>query len=453
MRARWPWPLLAAAMLCKGILWSLTLPPFFGSDESVHFDYAQYIATTGRLPVSSEMFDGADNVNILADAILVAVHPGEAHARFYLERAGTGSVGKFEAAANNAASNPGPHNRLGEYGPVMYVLYAAAIRVAGTAVTSQVELARLVSVLAGVAASLAVAWAARRAGLARQSAIAAAAFVGFQPMWSNQTAIVTADAGLLLFTTLTLALLLEWWRRPRALTALAATVAATAAVFSKPAAVFILPFLLVFARPAVVAGLARGARVRPVAAALAAMAIPSLLFAAWQASRHGVTITGPATHGILAYFTGEAADKFQHWLSVAAGSWGVFGYGELRLPRAIDVPIAALSLVIVALGAVAAIRPRPGNAGAARLLALFAVANMVFVILYELARWRTTGERILEGRFLLPSLPPLVILAFMGMERLLPPHRARTAAFASVLVALLLATVALQTIWAHLYLT
>jgi len=39
-----------ALALAKGLLWTLALPPWYGPDETSHFDYVQSLAVEHRVP-------------------------------------------------------------------------------------------------------------------------------------------------------------------------------------------------------------------------------------------------------------------------------------------------------------------------------------------------------------------------------------------------------------------
>src|SRR5439155_11886763 len=45
-----PLALLLVAVVLKGLMWVVTIPPFDGPDEPDHFAYSQMIAVTGQLP-------------------------------------------------------------------------------------------------------------------------------------------------------------------------------------------------------------------------------------------------------------------------------------------------------------------------------------------------------------------------------------------------------------------
>jgi hypothetical protein len=48
--ARWALVFLLAFTLLRGVVWSVTFPPFFGPDEDYHFLYAEYLTTQHALP-------------------------------------------------------------------------------------------------------------------------------------------------------------------------------------------------------------------------------------------------------------------------------------------------------------------------------------------------------------------------------------------------------------------
>jgi hypothetical protein len=458
--------LLAAALLLKGLVWSMTLPPFDAPDEPSHFVYAQLLALRGQLPVSSRALDaGPDVVALTNDVAVPSVPPGAPSARFYPDRLGPGVDGSGEAQATALAAAPGRGNPAAEYGPVTYAMYAVPIRLAaGAGIVAEVAAARLVAVLMGVAAGIAVVWLARECGLDRRLALTAAAVVGLEPMWSQQTAVVSADPGVLLFGTLFLAALLAWRRTARAPYAAVAACFMLLGLFSKPAMVFALPLpaLPALIRPSVpvprprrtavsagglVESVSRPRRIAIAAGCIAASAMP---FGLWTLLRPGVAAAGSQHRSLSEYAQMAAAHHLSYYRGILAELWGQFGWVEVPLPSPVQLVLVGVTLLMLGLGALALLRA--GSRSALMVATVYAALCLVSVVAFDVITWHNQGSTSLQGRYLLPALPVLVIGALAGGRALLGPRRGWLMVWVPVAGMLSLNLGALDLLWRRFYL-
>ena len=419
-RPRWHllFGLLAISMLVKGLLWTFAIPPFDAPDEPAHYSHAQLLALRGRLPTAGNLDSTSPDVALMVSAILLSVTPGTPEARLYQERGGSGPVGPAEIAAAKTAQQPVSQTPSGSYSPVGYVLYAVPIRLfAPQGIVAQLAGARLVAVLLGTAAVLAVAWAGLEAGLDARMATAAGVIAGYQPMWSQQTAVVTADAALFCFASLFFALMLRTLRRPSRRLGVATAAVLALTLLSKPAGLFALPFAVIFFIPAI---RARGReRVDALAVGFGLSLLAALPFVAWNRYRPaGVPPT--AGRGTLVQYAHILRDAgFAYPRGLIGQFWGDFGWLEQSLSPGVITGLRYVSLIAVMFCGAALLKRGRGRSGIVLGMAYF-VACAAVAFGFDLLLWLNQGGLGVQGRYLLPALGGAAVAVVAALNRLLP---------------------------------
>lgn len=410
--------LLAIALLAKGLVWTYAIPPFDAPDEPAHYSHAQFLALRGRLPDYGGLEHASPDVETLTASILLPVPPGPPKARLLQERAGPGPVGPAETAVARAAQEPLGKTPSGYYGPVGYILYAIPIRLLSSdGLVAQLMGARLVAVLLGAVAALAVAWAGLEAGLEARMAVAAGIITGYQPMWSQQTAVVTADAALFCFASLSLALLLRWVRRPTPRAGLLTAAALAVTLLSKPAGLFALPFAALFFLPALQV---RGpARLRAIGWGLGLGVLAALPFLAWNTYRPAGVASFTHRGTLSQYAQLFRAGGLAYPRSLVGQFWGNFGWLEQSLPPA---PITALRYLSVAAGlvCVGALLKRASGRWAILLGLAYFVACAAIAFGFDLLLWLNQHDLGIQGRYMLPALGGAAVALVVALNNLLP---------------------------------
>ena len=445
--------MLAVFIFLKGLLWAVTIPPLDGPDEVLHLIEAQ--AASGRSVDRGVRATGiGPDVQTLADGVLVAIPPGQQpSARFYVERVGGGETGALEAAARQAMAAPHTSpDTTSQQGPLTYILYGFAVAGAwADGVIAQLYAARLVSVLLGVGACMAVVWAGRQAGLDRGFALAAGAVVGLQPMWSQQTSVITSDAPALFFAALTTGLVVRANRSQRVGAAGLAGVAAIAGILAKPELLYLVPAFFFFLLPL-------WGRLKSLGTGFV------LLGSALLAAVVGLAILPGRLHFFSepwsrwpAFMNAFAAQDNLQWRRLFVSFWGRFGWGELALPAGVNGTLAAVGVLVVVLWLAALLRGEPAPRSTMLGLVAIPVSAMAAVLLYDFHVWAVSAVFVGQGRYLLPALPAAVIAALAGLQGaggLAPLRRLsqRLVPVAVVTGALALNVVGLEVVWSRLYL-
>ncbi|HEV1997721.1 MAG TPA: glycosyltransferase family 39 protein, partial [Candidatus Dormibacteraeota bacterium] len=372
--------------------------------------------------------------------------------RLYPERAGAGTRGPREAAADAAPVVPALDNPAAHYGPVTYGLFAVAIAAArGQGIVAQLMAARIIAVLLGMGGALATAWAARESGLRWSLALSAGAVVGYQPILSQQTAAVTTDAGLVCFSALAFALGVRWLARPRAWSGIGLGLAIGLALLSKPSAVFLVPLLLFLLWPVARRGQTADQRRRALALAAASGFLALVPFLVWNQLHPSVIAhTGPpgSLHEYARIVLGH---RFAYLLGQVDSFWGNFGWFEQSLPQPVLAFCRALSLVmaLLALAGVGLARGRARVAAVAGMLGFLGCAGIAFG--FDLLLWRYQRGIGLQGRYFLPGFPLLVVAIMVGVQALGRRGRVPGAVFLAV-VMVGLNGLSLLTLWNRFYL-
>lgn len=443
--------------LGKGLLWAILIPPWYGPDEASHYAYVQGIVEDNSLPTRSDPNAGLYYPTEIAcsESKVGIGFAGEFHAEPSFS--GTRRNCSASTAWRHALA---PTNAAATYFPLYYA-GAVPFYVLAQADAVEVRLAavRLWSVLLGVVAAI-FCWLAVRLALpeAKGIAIAATVLFIFQPMNSQQTAVVNNDALLLALAAL------FWWRFYAAyrsgisgptLSLLAAL--AGAAYLAKPQGIFLaaaLPVLIVVTlrglpprrRPAQLARLAVAG-----AAPLAAAILISVLYASLARKAGIAPLSVAGFHGVSQYLAQYAAHNFERAYVVWVTSfWGYFGWYQVNLPGGVYL-VALLATLVGIVGALRLLLERSTLGAITAVTALCVVLPAALIQLLELYTFRSTGALVLQGRSFLMLLIPLIVLLLSGWGRLLPRAATWGLAPAAVLLALLLNLISVARIVDTLY--
>jgi len=440
--------LLAVILLAlvKGLLWATVIPGWYGPDETSHYVYVQGIVEDHWLPRSSDPNAGLyyPPEVICSERNLGIGFAGEFHAEPFFNMArndcGQSNPSRHASAPVNAAAGYRP---LYYAGAVPFYLLARQ-----QAIEVRLAAVRLWSVLLGALAA-AAAWLAMRHAFpeSRPLALAATILFIFQPMNSQQTAVVNNDALLLAVAAL------FWWQFFVALRfgasvrriLLMAGLAGIAYV-AKPQGIFLASVLPIVAlrglpRPRRFGELARLAVAA--AAPLAAALLVSLLLVS-LAGIHGLAPpSAPGLHGVrqyLAQYLEHGLERpYALWIT---SFWGYFGWYQVDLPA----PVYVFALLASLLGLVGSFRLMIDKSAdrTARLVTAGAfLVPAALIQLLELYVFRSTGILVLQGRSFLMLLIPLIVLLLLGWQRLLPRAAGWGLAPATVVLALTLNLVSL----------
>lgn len=459
LRRRGFWLLLALALL-KGLLWSVSLPPWYGPDEPAHFEYVQYLATNHRVPATGDLPDWS--VSFPYEIQCSTKNLGfRSNGPFQTEPPWGRDPGacrqRFDPAARIPAS---PVSQAGDYSPFYYLLglpfWEAA---ASQPVETRLHAVRLLSVLLGVLATAFTYLAAvqifgRRLWLAG----AAAALFMLNPIESQQTAIVSNDSLLLALAAAVAWRLLAALRGPlRARDAIWLGLLIGAAFWAKPQGVFLAAGLPLVPLAARLRGepwrksLRPAALVAVVAGALVAAEVGGGLVWRGAVTPHGLLHTPPGPHGLTQWLLIYSDHVFNHlYFMFVISAWGDLSWFSASLPAPVLIAVliayglAAAGLVVVAVRRRAEL-PWLG----ATVFTAGATASLI--LLLELVYYRRTGVQILQGRSFL-EVWPLAAPALMGGLTALAPRRWEPAAAGGVaLAALAVNCFALMVLWDTLF--
>ena len=214
--ARRALPLLLVATLCKGLLWSVIVPPWHGPDEPQHFLYAQRIAREGilRVPPSRQVPREARR---MADLV-----------RFWSAREFAARVGDGPGTARAVSGLRDPavkRTPMTDDGGIVIVkhftrfhppLYYAGVALAqrpleGASILARTFASRGVSVLLGVALTAIACLVGRELWPGREGwALALGVLVGFHPEATFLTTTITNQALELVLFSACLLVMLRW---------------------------------------------------------------------------------------------------------------------------------------------------------------------------------------------------------------------------------------------------
>ena len=432
-----PLAALLAAVALVGVAWSLFTPPFQVPDEDAHLAYVESLAEDQRRPLAGVEHYSREQreAERIARGRWIVERPafrpawaGAAERRFEALRGRLPARPSGERIGSTQADDP----------PLYYAYQAVPFKLRGGSTFDRLFAMRLWSA-ALLLLTTTAAWllAGEAFGRDRLLQLVTAACVGLQPMVTFMSGAVNQDAASYATAGLVLWLAARVLRRGPTAGGVAALAAAVlAAALTKV-------ILLTLAPAAALAVLVayRRAGARPPAWALGAAAAALAGGAAVAARTVPDRLAGL---GDLAGFASylwqyylprlpfqepvEGLGTLKAWIWVT-GSWGRFGWLEVRFPYPVYALLALITLAAFA-GAALAVRRRRVRADRA-LLAVFALALASLLLGLHLADYDNLvdeGAPVNQGRYLLPLLPVGGLAAAAALTNLGTRGRAQGAA-------------------------
>lgn len=427
-----PLALLLATTGVVALAWAIVLPPFQGPDESEHFAYVQHLAETGHAP-SPARYSGAGSHSTeqtrAMDDLGLRVLMGTLGARPSWSEADQAPWRRFEQTLPDWARKDGDGaNPVGKNPPLYYAYEAIAYRLSPSSSLWGRLLATRVATIALLLATVALVWVAVSELTERMWArTLATGLVALQPQLVSLSAIVNADAMLVLVWTAFLALAIRTLRRgptgPRVL-GLCALAAASALTHGRGIAI-LPPLAVVLAliywhhRPALRPAL------RWTGAGLAVLAVALVAFRLFTAS-NGSSLYGGQTGYIhqggfnLRQF---ASLVWQFYLRPLPGMqppigppygyrqmyvetfFGAFGWLEVRFPQSVYTVIQlAAGAGLVALYTAVVVRRRElwAQRHVAAGVAVIALSLLALLHLVSYLALLGSSDPLIVGRYLLP---------------------------------------------------
>jgi 4-amino-4-deoxy-L-arabinose transferase-like glycosyltransferase len=435
-------------VLLKGAVWALSVPLLDGPDESKHLSSARSLAFHLSTSTDVAVAHSLDERRLWFG--IMAVSDGYPAARFYVERAPGGQDGSTEKLANGYGT-PRAGFPSDEYGPLTYVPYLPALILTRNAgITAQLTWARMTSALIGALAALAAFWAAREAGLSRALAAAAAVLAGFEPMWSQQTAILSADAGSLLWSALVLALVLRFLRKRTPGSAILGTVCLGIGVLSKPAVLFVFPLVFLFTLPLVSRRAALRLRLASLLLGEAFIGAGYLAFNRFMLT-HGPWGSPTVRIDLGSFFAAAGRQGWGYARGILDSFLGTFEWLNLPMaPPVLHLTSAIVGVLLVA-SVVALVRARSASRVALAVCYSFLIFALAAAVLFDVGAYPTAGALLAQGRYVLPALPALAILSAVGLEAVMPRRHSWAAAPVLIVLAVSFNMAGLATLWGRFY--
>lgn len=449
--ARVPLPLIALLLtvLSLGTGWALITPAMQAPDERAHVSYTMWMAATGTLPATGELGPASPTeeqlATIASNADRAAMQTAikmtwdrERYAQWQRDAAALGDEARKDGGGptNPAASNP----------PLYYLTTLPAyLATSDSDLFGRLTAMRLVSVL-WLLGSVIAAWllAGELFGRRRLLQTAVAGFTGLTPMMLFVSSSVTPDAAL--FATWGFVLWLGTVVLRRGLTAqralalclalgLAIVVKATSYALVPPVVLVLLAGVLrargtdlasrrallrvagasvlgllvtagawiVVSRSLGVAALAQGADVANSSGGAPLRAFPSYV---WQFYLPRLPFMDPA----------PGIHDWPFWEFFVTGTWGAFGWLEVRFPNGVYVVLTALMAVLAVLASRGAWRERrridwlvPG---------FFAIVGVLLLGALHWTEFHKGGTGFIQGRYLLPLAPVVGAILVRGLLEL-----------------------------------
>jgi 4-amino-4-deoxy-L-arabinose transferase-like glycosyltransferase len=451
--------LLLTAVAINGAAWALLNPPWQAPDEPAHFGYTQLLAERFELPgtgpaheYSREQRLAVDAANGDQTAAQLATKPQwdprsfqrwkRAQARLPDSARGDGG------GASGGVANPARTN------PPLYYLYESIPYLAATAgdLYDRLFVMRLWSV-ALLLVTVGAAWmlVGEVFGCNQLLQLTGAAVVGLQPMATFVTATVNPDALLMASWAVALWLGARILRRGLTFGSAAGLGAAVAvAALTKATGYALIPgALLVLGTGAwrlradrlgsmVAPAVAVFVLAAPVAAWLSVAGVldrPAVNQVAGGTSTSGVNLLEFGSYLWQFYLPKlpfqtpfpvlSSLPVFDIWIKTG---WGAFGWLEVRLPDAVYVLLALMTVALIGFGIAGLLRRRSG--GGLVLLAFFGLAVLGLLLGLHWAEYRVITQQSLsfnQGRYLLPLLPLLGVGAAGLLEFVGPRARGQVA--------------------------
>ena len=457
-----PLLLLLVTVAILTVAWALLVPPWQSPDELAHFGYSQTVAEDLRLP-GTEPGSALSTEHLLAsrasNAQRIAGNP--AAKPFWSKRLyeqWTRRPLPDGARADGGGTSPDGFANPARTNPPLYYAWSTLpyYAASGGDVFDRLYLMRIWSgllLLVGVAATWLLVG--ELTGPRPLLQLAAAAVVGLQPMAVFISASVNPDSLLIALSAVLLWLGVRVLRRGLTpANGLGLGAALAAAILTKGTAYAFAPAVLV----ALAIGIARlessGARRRAALAAGAAAALPVGIWVlvARLADRpainqigtgtgaEGIDLPGPFSYLTQYYLPHLPSQQplpesfpdlpvFEIWVK---GGWANFGWLEVHFPDALYVVLAAITALLLALGALAVVRS--GLRARWDVLVFLAAAALGLLGGLHLTEYRVMMRDALpftQGRYLLPALPLLGVSVAAALTLV----RARWRAVAGAVVA------------------
>lgn len=426
---------VAFVLLC--LITSLVNPLGEGYDEWAHFAYIRHLVTEHSLPVSGQ--------RLLPEIGWDATHHPPLY--YLIGAAFTCWVDMTDDL------RPIPNPEVGSGRSLNAYIHTSAEQFPYTGSVLGMHAARLVSTLIGLLTLTLTHKIARVLAPERPTlAAAATAITGFMPQFVFTHSIITNDAAVTLFSTLTLYSMVRLLDRPHMSLWLAMWLAIAAAFMSKANAVALIPLGAIVSGWALVRhrhAIRPGVALSLVGVGLLAFAAEVLLLTRWEAwntylAGHHSSLTGAIERFILPAIAGgtPVASELFDWSAVPAGLtytwrtfWAAFGVGNVPADDAFYWIVTAVS-ACSAIGLIRLWRSCERTERWRILVPLFTALLLLIPPLFLIPVSRLTF--VSPGRYLMPLAPIVGLALGNALPRVLP---GRERAFAPwVLAAILLVT-------------
>lgn len=420
---------LCLLALVRGLLWDVSLPPWYGPDEPAHFAYVQLLATEGRVPRSGDLADWSAS---FAPEIQCSTHNlgYRSNAQFYTQPVWGRDPAPCRQPTDPAGRLPAdPINMAADYTPLFYALGVPFWAAASSApVEVRLQAVRMLSVLLGVAATafayLAAAW--TFPGRPWR-AVGAALIFTFQPSLAQQTSFVTNDALLVALAAAFAWVLMRAFRRPPDWRwwALLGGLGGLS-YLAKPQGAFLLAAVPLLALAQLASSVSWRRLAVPSAAAVVVAAVFGGLGLAGQLfwhgtlSPHAVVKPGPAPHGLTQWIHAYTDRNLNHlyWQFVVS-AWGDLSWFSASVPAWIFAA-AGIAYLLALVGLAAGLASGRLEPAPTLLAAASAVLISAGILGLEALYFRSNGILILQGRSFLEAMPFFAILLAAGMGALAP---------------------------------
>ena len=344
--------LVSLLALVRGLIWSAAVPALEGMDEPAHFANVQFLAEEHQFPgkvdnqgtFSARLFEAVAALNVESTT------PGDR------PDYSPGGEQRVEDEINSASANGGGGGPASMYAPFYYLPAAVLYDAGGGDFMTQIALARLWSVMLGVAAAVLLLIIGRQ--LFPRSSGAQLAFViagVLQPMIAHQFAIVNNDAWVIVAGFAALAVGLELARRGRApgLAFLAGAVIGIG-LLGKPFAIACVVPLAVGWLVGKVRARERSAWVIVKETGLILLGV-TVTFGGWTLAAallglrtSGVPVSDGKVHGVRAFLEAQFGLGLGSARAIWADQmWGNFGWVRIPMPPPVPQCIFAIEIALL----------------------------------------------------------------------------------------------------------
>lgn len=447
IRRSFPLPLMIIILLlfCKGLIWTVLIPPFQTPDEPVHFAYVQYIAEEHKLPIyngssrtqlSQEMLNFISYVN-LSD---IAFHPSY---QFSLssrevELLTSEKYDKFLRLSSGSTYVSG-------YPPAYYLIGSIAYDIFYMSpIMFRFYAVRIMSVLISILAPWATYHITRKIFADSPSLwIAAAVIVGFQPMYSMIGASVNNDVLMDALTPVLLLWLLhvvQKWPNNRTSSFILGGVILALGLLTKAEMVYVTGMVLVFLVLRQLLFRESIHEMTKLVKSWVAIIIPIIImYGAWVIGislpyyhsligTMGYQATLPGSGSLWSYISQEilGPSGFNHLFFVFVQSfWADFGWLDTSFSfQSIYNILLFFMIVALLVSAWSAIRPPIHRASnvlyrwGSIVSVLCFIGNIGFLLAVEYMYFKQYHTTMLQGRYMLTALAPLAIMFIITIDRI-----------------------------------